>query len=125
MSQVAKEYATAFFESLKTSEDKVNALSFLRVVIEALKIQPEFYEGLKANTLTYDEARGIFNKLTDRAACSLVVKNFFNVLVDNRRIGLISDIADSFQKELDRENGVVRGTVTSAQNLTSEKKKRA
>lgn len=123
MSQAAEEYAVALFESLNNSEEKVNALSFLRAVSEVLESKPNFYEGLKSHSLTYDDARSIFANLTEAVACPEVVKNFFNVLVDNRRIDLMAAISDSFQKELDKENGVVRGLVKSANTLTSEKRK--
>lgn len=123
MSQAAEEYAVALFESLKHSEEKVNALTLLRAISEVLETKSDFYEGLKSNSLTYTETRSIFNKLAESIACPDVVKNFFNVLIDNRRLDLISKISDSFQKELDKENGVVRGVVKSAHTLNNEKRK--
>ena len=122
MSQAAEEYAIALFESLKTSEEKLNTLAFLRAVSDVLEKQSRFYEGLKSQALTYEEARSIFTKITDTNACPVVVKNFFNVLVDNKRIELIPEVSDFFQKELDKENGVTRGVVMSANPLPNEKR---
>jgi ATP synthase F1 delta subunit len=123
MSQAAEEYAIALFESLKSSEEKVNVLSFLRAVSEVLETQAGFYELLKSQTLTYKETKEIFNKLTEAVTCPEVLKNFFNVLIDNRRLDIIPLISDSFQKELDKENGILRGNVKSAYTLNSEKRK--
>ena len=123
MSQAAKEYAIALFESLKTSEEKVNALSFLRTVSEVLEGKSNFYERLKSNILTYDDVRSIFTETTEAVACSESVKNFFNVLIDKRRLDLIGSISHSFQKELDKENGIIRGVVKSAHALANDKRK--
>lgn len=43
------------------------------------------------------------------------------MLIDNRRVDLISDIALSFEKALDRENNVMRGIVKSAHPITEDK----
>jgi len=122
MSQAAEEYAVALFESLKSSEEKLNALAFLRAVSDVLQSQSSFYEGLRSQAFSYEEVRNIFGKITETQACPGVVKNFFNVLVDNKRVELISDISDSFQKELDKENGVTRGVVKSANPISNEKR---
>ena len=123
MSQAAEEYAIALFESLKSGEEKQNALSFLRSVSEVLANNSTFYEGLKSHTLSYDDARTIFTKLTDQLSCTEIVKNFFNVLIDNKRVDILSAICGSFERELDKENGVVRGVVKSAHVLEDAKRK--
>jgi len=122
MSQAAEEYAAALYDSLKTSTEKAETLSFLRAVSTSLDNVPAFYEGLKSQSLNDNEIRSIFKSLTDATGCSDLIKNFFNLLVDNKRVAILSEVGDSFQKQLDKENNIVRGVVKSAHTVSTEKR---
>lgn len=66
MSQASEEYALALFDSLKSNDEKVKTLSFLKAVSSSLKEIPAFYEGLRSQSLTSDDIRSIFKNLTEK-----------------------------------------------------------
>ena len=47
-------------------------------------------------------------------------RNLVNVLIQNRRIGLVSDVVTAFEEELDRSRGIVHAVVTTAIPLSDQ-----
>lgn len=123
MSLAAEEYAAALYESIKTSNEKAETLSFLRALSSSIENIPAFYEGLKSQSLSSDEIRSILKNLADAVGGSSVLKNFLNLLVDNKRVDQLVYVAEAFARQLDKENNVVRGVVKSAQAIDSKKTK--
>ncbi len=59
----------------------------------------------------------------DNKGLSDLTKNLLLLLAKRNRLMLLSDVVEGFQGELDKSNGVVRGTVKSAVNLDQEERK--
>ena len=51
-----------------------------------------------------------------------IVYNFLNALNLKKRVNIIGEIAQEFQKELEKQNNVVRVNVTSAIDLNDDRK---
>ena len=56
-------------------------------------------------------------QLARRLPLSRLVQNFLYVIVDRRRVDILSDMAEAFETVLDERAGIVRAKVTSAAPL--------
>jgi F-type H+-transporting ATPase subunit delta len=52
---------------------------------------------------------------------SPMIRNFVYVLIDHRRVAMISEIREAFEQHLDERRGFVRAEVTSAERLDASK----
>ena len=62
--------------------------------------------------------RALIGRLAGTLGLSGLLKRFLFVLVDHRRVGLLDDIREAFETELDARRGLVRVEVASARELT-------
>ncbi|HME08896.1 MAG TPA: ATP synthase F1 subunit delta [Bryobacteraceae bacterium] len=62
--------------------------------------------------------KAALGKLMDEMAISKLIRNFLFVIVDHKRIPLLPEIREGFERALDDRLGFVRADVTSAAALT-------
>jgi F-type H+-transporting ATPase subunit delta len=122
MAKAAKEYAKALFSSLKSSDDKTEALSFLRGLSEALTQDPKFMDQLKSKALSSEGAKKSIMALLDSLKAGEYMHNFFRLLIDKGRMEIVHDLASEFEDLMDEENGVLRGVVKSAIPIGPDKR---
>jgi F-type H+-transporting ATPase subunit delta len=58
------------------------------------------------------------NALADKAGFDKMTKNFLGVLVNNRRLGAIASITETFREELAKRRGEITVKVETAQDMT-------
>jgi len=63
--------------------------------------------------------RSLIGRLAAGLGVSDLLKRFLYVLVDHRRIGLLAEIHEAFEIEVDRRRGLARVDVSSARELTA------
>lgn len=61
--------------------------------------------------------------LVERMAAGRTLRNFLFVVIDQRRVGLLSEIYRAFEAQLDEREGITRANVTSAHQLDESEKK--
>jgi len=122
MAKAAKEYAKALYSSLKTAEEKKATLSFLRAMSSAVSEDPRLLEQIKTKSLSSENTKKTISSLLEQAKMKDLLMNFFNLLVDKGRVDLLSGITESFEMYMDEDNGILRGVVKSALNLSPEKR---
>lgn len=124
--QIASKYAHALFEIASEKNCVEEYKTSLTKVTEVLT--PQEFEILKnspmASQISFKEMAktALANVISDKE-----LQSFFLILIDNGRIGLLSDIVAEYFKKVDQKNGVLRGEVrssralkdTEAQKLTS------
>jgi len=109
----ARRYALALVDSVPASEQKAvgEALATAcRVLMEG-----PAWQILKNPIIGADEKKAVVRALVDREH---PVYRLLAVVLDNRREGLMKDIAAQYQEELMRRRGQVRAVVRTAQPLS-------
>jgi len=122
MAKAAKEYAKALYGSLTNAEDKKAALTFLRGLSEAMSLDSTLLEQIKTKSISSDDVKTTMASILEQAKLKNILMNFFNLLVDKGRMDQITEITESFEASMDEDNGILRGVVKSALNLSPEKR---
>ena len=119
----SKKWAKALIELAQEDENisKENILSDLRSVEETIKSSNELLNVISNPSISTDEKHAVLSKLF-QDKLTPIVYNFLFVLNLKKRLNLISDIADEFEKSLEELKNIVRVDITSAIDLSDEKK---
>ena len=119
-SAVANRYARALVDivmapgSALKPEDAVAQLAAIEAVIHE---SPELRIALLTPAIQNSRKRAVMAKLLERTGASTLIRNFIYVVIDHRRIGVISEIREAFELQLDERLGFVRAEVSSAAPL--------
>jgi F-type H+-transporting ATPase subunit delta len=100
--------------TLERLVDEVAALAELYsqgAVLREVLENPAFSEG---------ERRAAIEQVGQRLKISNVAKNLLHFLTDNKRTGLLPEIARGLGRHLDAQGGILRARVASATPLSSE-----
>lgn len=118
MSNISEEYAEALYSCLNSHNEKTQALNLLRSVDTTFNTNTNFLDGVKSKAISQKEIKSMFTQFTKELNCGEKLTNFFQLLIDKKRLELISEITESFQGLLDKESGIIRGVVKSAHDLS-------
>lgn len=120
---VARRYAGALFALGKEAGSKT--LSQHGATFAALKemvtASPTLGTALKSPVVSIDEKKKVMLKLLKKINADQVMINFCSLLADKDRLASLQDIATCYGRLLDEENGVIRGTLTTAVPLDAKK----
>jgi F-type H+-transporting ATPase subunit delta len=123
MAAVAGRYARAFAEVVtaqKIAPDQANAaLSEMAALVQG---SPELRNVLQNPAVEHAQKLALLDVIIKRMGASQVLRNFVAVLIDNKRIGQIGEIAEQFKQELDRRMGIADAQVSSFRTLTEAEK---
>lgn len=119
----AKRWAKALMElALEDNEiSKEDILRDLRDVGNNIESSEELKNVINNPSITAHEKQVVLSKLFQDKLIP-VVYNFIFVLNLRKRINIINEIADAFEKELEDYNNKVRVNITSAIEIDDEKK---
>jgi F-type H+-transporting ATPase subunit delta len=121
-SAVANRYAHALVDIVMAPgaalkpEDAVAQLAAVEAVV---KESPELRTALATPAIQTSRKREVMGKLMEQTGASPLIRNFIYVVINHRRIGLISDIREAFELQLDERLGFVRAEITSAAPLNA------
>lgn len=120
---VAKRWAKALMELALEDEgiSKEDILDDLREVAENIEASEELSNVIDNPSVSIEEKQIVLCKLF-QSKLMPIVYNFLYVLNLKKRINIIEEIADEFQKELEIMKNMVRVKVTSAIDLNQDKK---
>ena len=106
-------------EDSNISKDAV--LSDLREISETISSSDELFNVISNPAVSVNEKQIVLCKLFENRVMPLVY-NFIFALNLRKRVDIISQIADEFEKELDKIKNIIHVGVTSAINIGDEKK---
>jgi F-type H+-transporting ATPase subunit delta len=121
-SAVANRYARALVDivmapgSALKPEDAVTQLAAIEAVIHE---SPELRIALLTPAIQNSRKRAVMANLLQRTGASPLIRNFLYVVIDHRRIGVIGEIREAFELQLDERLGFVRAEVSSAAPLNA------
>ena len=115
---VAERYAEALLD-LAQERDAVQVyLEQVNAFAGVYQKSQELRGVLENPGIPLEERQGVIAQLMERSGYALMVRNFLQLLVDRRRIGLVNQIAAAYGKLEDRRVGRVRGIARSARALS-------
>lgn len=117
-SAVANRYARALVDVVMAPESPLkpeDAVAQLRAVAAIIQESSELRHALQTPAIQNSRKRAVMAKLLESAGGgSVFIRNFVYVLIDHRRIGIVDEIREAFELQLDERLGFVRAEVTSA-----------
>ena len=120
---VSKRWAKALIDL--TCEDegisKEQVLEDLRNVSETIESSSELLEVLNNPSVSTEEKQVVICKLFENKVLSIVY-NFLFALNLKKRINIIGQIAEEYEKELDKVKNIVHVDIISALDLSDERK---
>lgn len=120
---VSKKWAKALMELASEDENlsKEEVLSDLRNVAETINNSAELSNVINNPSISTEEKQIVICKLFQERV-KPIVYNFLFVLNLKKRLNIIDEIAEEFEKELEELKNIVRVDITSAIDLSDEKK---
>ena len=120
---VAKRWALALMELAQEDENisKEDILDDLREIADTISASEELENVIKNPSVSTEEKQIVLCKLFQNSIMPIVY-NFLFALNLRKRIDIITEIGFEFQKELERIKNITRVNITSAIELTEEKK---
>lgn len=119
-SAVANRYARALADLVSAPGAPLKpeeAVAQLRVVEQMVSESWELKNAMLTPAIQTSRKRAVMNRLLEKIQAAPLIRNFVFVVIDHRRIGMIADIREAFETQLDERLGIVRAEVTSAASL--------
>jgi F-type H+-transporting ATPase subunit delta len=120
LSAVGSRYARALVDAVMAPGSQVkpaDALAQLRSMEQLLADSSDLRAALLTPAIPTSRKRAVIGKLADSLGCARIIRNFFFVLLDHKRIAQLSEIREAFDLLIDEQMGFVRAEVTSAEPL--------
>ncbi len=119
-----KQYAKALFEVASDIKTKTSYLNELRAVENILLDNEVIVNFFKSVEVASDKKLQILSKaLNSNLGLSDSVVNTVKILIERNKISYFSKIVLAYQDLNDEANGLIRGTVKSAQELDNTQRK--
>ncbi|MGH9711167.1 MAG: ATP synthase F1 subunit delta [Candidatus Acidiferrales bacterium] len=122
MSALAQRYAAALADAAfaHNAVDKIKReLSEFAAMIEG---SPELRNVLTTPAIGSGAKKAVIGERAQKMQLDVEVKNFLFVLVDHGRTGILNEIRQAFETEINARMGIVDADVTSARELSAEEK---
>jgi F-type H+-transporting ATPase subunit delta len=124
-SAVANRYARALVDVVLAAGSPLKpeqAVAQLQAVEQMISGSWELRNALQTPAIQTSKKRAVMGRLMDEIQVSGFVRNFIFVVIDHRRIGIISDMRNAFELLLDERMGFVRAEVASAAALDDKRR---
>jgi F-type H+-transporting ATPase subunit delta len=121
MASVVGTYARAFADVVMTKGnllDPAKMLQELRGIEALLKENDQLRRVLENPSIPGDRKRAVLDAISMRLVTTRQVRNFIAVLIDHRRLPLLSEILKQLEQELDERQGFAEAQVSSARQLS-------
>ena len=116
----AKSYAHAFFE-LAHDQNQTDALCLELKELSALFLSsPEFQSVIQAARITPEQKKQLLRNILEKTQVSSLTRNLTLLLTDRNRLSWLPQIAVHLQELTDGMKHILRGTVTTAENISDD-----
>jgi F-type H+-transporting ATPase subunit delta len=124
---LANRYARAFVEALLSPAAAVSpeqGLDQVRAFEDLLAASSELRNVLLSPAVPPARKRAVVGNLAQPLGLAPTVRNFLFVVMDHRRVPLLSRIREAARAVLDERTGLVRASIASAQRLSPPQQER-
>jgi len=122
-SEVAKRYAKALLAVAKQNGVSDKIFTELQTVATAFNQDPAVKAYFENPLAGPEQKLAVVNAALSAKSVSPELLNTFVLLAEKGRLGYLQELVQAYQLLLDEEAGITRGTVRSAQPLSSEAQK--
>lgn len=122
-SAIASRYARAFADVVMAPESQLKpaeAAAQLRAIEAVMQQSRTLRHALSSPAVRAAQKRAVVGRFADELGFSRLTRNFMFVLIDHHRIGLLSEVREAFEAEIDLRLGFVRAEVRAAQALDAQ-----
>jgi F-type H+-transporting ATPase subunit delta len=119
-SAVANRYARALVDIVLAAGSTLKpeeAVAQLRAADEMVTQSTELRTALLTPAIPNSRKRAVMGKLMEEISAARTIRNFIYVVIDHRRMGILSEIREAFEVALDERLGFARADVSSAMPL--------
>ena len=119
-SAVASRYARAFADVVISRGDQFKpseAVAQLLMMEDVMAQSSDLRHALSSPAVRVSQKRAVVLRFAEELKLNLLTRNFLYVLIDHHRIGLLSQVREAFETEIDLRLGFARAEVLSAQPL--------
>ena len=120
---LASRYAKALYELAQEGGSSEGMLKGLRGFQELLNKDQQAQTYFFSPHISVEDKEQAIEKVAQSLSADKTLTQFFKVLNQKGRLQVLNEIVVYFQNLIDESNGVVRGTVSSAEVLSPEERK--
>jgi F-type H+-transporting ATPase subunit delta len=122
LSALAQRYAAALAASAmehgKAESVKRSLLEFTGI----MAVSADLRNCLASPAVNIEHKQAVIARIVEKLGADDELRNFLYVLVDHGRMGIMDDIRQAYEEELNRRMGIVEASVKSAHELSAEEK---
>ena len=124
MAAVTSRYARALAEVVVERKlDPTQAMAQIDALAAAMGTTPALRQVWDNPAVPADQKRKVLDALMKQLGGDRMVRNFVALLIDNRRIVALPEIARQFREELNQRMGIATADVTTFRELSAEEKR--
>jgi F-type H+-transporting ATPase subunit delta len=123
ITEVSRRYAKALMAVAKQKSEHTRAYQELMAVSKIFKTDKAAFDYFVNPLVGPEQKKSVLQTTLKGKGLSEEVYNLMLLLVDKNRINKFDEIIEAYQNQMDLEQGITRGTVSSAKQLTEEAKK--
>jgi F-type H+-transporting ATPase subunit delta len=117
---LARRYAAALADVVTTRGEAQEVRDELEAWETMTQSNPQLLEVFRHPTIPHEQKRAVLNDLVARTRVRPTTANFLQVLLQNHRLGDLSEVNRQFAQELDRRSNIVTAQVTTARPLARD-----
>lgn len=118
----ARRYAKAIYELAKEQNIQEKVLAQLEAISKALTSDSEMKRILRTH-MPEDQRVGVMAGLTKAISLDKNLENALGLMAERDRVSLLPEIYNEYLSFIDKDMGVIRGTVLSPNILTADQRK--
>lgn len=122
VSNIALSYSKALYDIAKSEQTTAEVFEDLHVLKEVFTQQAELGDWASSQAVRPEAKTDVLKRAFQSIKLNKQVLNFVYLLADRRRLGYINEIFEGYKGLIDKDNGVVRGTVRSAVSLSVDER---
>lgn len=124
MAAVTSRYARALADVVVERKlDSAKVMEQLDALAVALSSTPQLRNVWDNPSVPAEQKRKVLDAIVKRLGAEKMVRNFVAVLIDNRRIAALPEVARQFRSELLARLGIAEAEVTTTRELSAEEKR--
>lgn len=122
MSAISQRYAAALADVAFERKDAAKIRQDLSDLAQALAESSNLCNVLANPSVSIDAKKSVAAKITEKMGTHTEVRNFVFLLIDHGRTGIVHEIRQSFESEMNRRAGIVDALIASAHELSASEK---
>lgn len=122
MSAISQRYAAALADVAFEHKDAGKIRQDLSDFGQALTASSDLRYVLANPSVSVDAKKSVAAKVTEKMGTHTEVRNFVFLLIDHGRTGIVDEIHQSFESEMNRRAGIADALIASAHELSAPEK---